>query len=72
MVASRPLPEGVLLMVLQKLPEILEKQAARDSFHASGGLALIQQLSFNPNKHFGRLVSAINSLYPEQVLACMQ
>ena len=54
-------------MVLQKLPAALQEEAARDSFQVSGALGLIQQLNRNPNPLFGKLVGAINVLFPEQV-----
>ena len=70
-VVRRPLPEGVLLMVLQKLPAVLQDEGARDRFQVSGGLGLIQQLNSNPNTLFARLVAAVNNLFPEQVRSCI-
>ncbi|KAK9797420.1 hypothetical protein WJX73_009350 [Symbiochloris irregularis] len=63
-----PLPEGVLLMVLQKLPAALADESAQQAFHASGALAMIQPLSLNPNTVFKSMVAAINAVFPEQLV----
>jgi len=65
----RPLPEGVMKMVLEQAGKVLANDpSGRAQFVHSGGLAAVQQMAEAPGSKLKEAVEIINSCYPEEIV----
>lgn len=65
----RPLPEGVMKMVLEQVGKVLANDpSGRAAFVHSGGLAAVQQMAEAPGSKLKEAVEIINSCYPEEIV----